>query len=76
MCRLWTNFAKYGDPTPDHDTSLDFKWCSDKRRENLNYLLIQETPKMIDNTQFKRIKFWKSVYDQFNGGFEDPKVLL
>lgn len=64
---MWTNFAKYHDPTPDN--SLDFKWSSDQGKDELNYLLIQENPKMIENIQFKRINFWKRIYVRYNGSF-------
>lgn len=74
MCKLWSNFAKYNNPTPASDKSLNFKWDSDKKKETMNYLLLQENPKMIDNIKFKRIKFWKDVYERYNGGFNDPPL--
>ena len=74
MCKLWTNFAKYNNPTPESDKSLNFKWDCDKQKETMNYLLLQENPKMIDNIKFKRIKFWKDVYERYNGGFDDPQL--
>lgn len=74
MCKLWTNFAKHKNPTPDHDHSLDFKWLSDKRKATLDYLLIQENPRMIENIELKRVNFWKGIYNRYNGPFDNPHV--
>lgn len=70
MCKLWTNFAKYGNPTPQHENSLNFKWLPDKRKSTHNYLLIQETPKMLENVKIKSVNFWKDIYEKYNGSFE------
>ena len=72
---MWTNFAKFSNPTPENDNALDFTWNPDKRKKTFNYLLIQENPKMIDNIELKRLNFWKKVYEQYNGSYDDPKIL-
>ncbi|XP_053674680.1 acetylcholinesterase-like [Anopheles nili] len=79
MCRLWTNFARYGNPTPAHDESLPFQWTSVPPMEpetpagfDLPYLRINAQPQMAINPDEERIDFWRKIYDQYNGGFRNP----
>ncbi|XP_049544109.1 uncharacterized protein LOC125956364 [Anopheles darlingi] len=75
MCRLWTNFAKYGNPTPSHDESLPFHWdpvpMVDPKASNyrLPYLKITAEPQMAMDPHRERMAFWRQVYQTFNGGF-------
>lgn len=74
MCKLWTNFAKYGDPTPDD--SLPFKWTPlDKQNPtDTNCLLINETTEMVKNPRKDRIDFWRNIYKQWNENLLNPKL--
>lgn len=74
LCRLWTNFAKFHDPTPDvGDDFLPFKW---KPIENLakqkpneivyDYLVINNDTKMVRNLNKDRMDFWRNVYKRWN----------
>ncbi|XP_055528121.1 esterase E4-like isoform X2 [Wyeomyia smithii] len=73
MCRMWTNFAKHGNPTPTEDTSLPFCWNpvtnidpNSKEEFQLNCLDIDANPKMIQNPDKGRIDFWRDVYRRYN----------
>ncbi|GJQ68858.1 hypothetical protein Trydic_g5761, partial [Trypoxylus dichotomus] len=60
---LWTNFAKYSNPTPDVFT--EFKW-QPATMETFNYVDFgsSETIPGI-NPDVERIKFWSDVYDKY-----------
>ncbi|GAB0095021.1 Carboxylic ester hydrolase [Sergentomyia squamirostris] len=58
MCRLWTNFAKYGHPTPPEDTTLSFKW----------------TPVEAAPAKGERMDFWRQQYKLWNDSFLKPKL--
>ncbi|XP_050072997.1 juvenile hormone esterase-like [Anopheles maculipalpis] len=81
MCRMWTNFARYGNPTPAHDESLHFRWSpvpvmelNSAEEFHLPYLRINPEPQMSIDPDKERIAFWQNVYDRFNGGFHHPKA--
>jgi carboxylesterase type B len=60
--KLWTNFAKYGNPTPDkNDSVLDVVWKPVTRKE-LDYLDIGDKLTMRTNPFSERINFWKEIY--------------
>ncbi|XP_055921512.1 juvenile hormone esterase isoform X2 [Eupeodes corollae] len=72
MCKLWANFAKYGNPTPDGKTDLiDCTWEPVKKIKNnesfvLNAFVIDEKQQMAQNPDEERIEFWRSVYRKYN----------
>jgi acetylcholinesterase len=76
MCKLWTNFAKYGNPTPDsHENPLAIKWEPVKSTDkDLKYMVLSENPRMETDLHGDRIELWKSVYEQQNGSFLKPKL--
>uniref|UniRef100_A0A182TIU0 Carboxylesterase type B domain-containing protein n=1 Tax=Anopheles melas TaxID=34690 RepID=A0A182TIU0_9DIPT len=83
MCRMWTNFARYGNPTPPHDESLRFGWTPVPTLEpdstapfHLPYLRINGEPEMALDPDKERIDFWRQIYDKFNGGFHKPVAKL
>ncbi|XP_072384031.1 carboxylic ester hydrolase-like [Diabrotica undecimpunctata] len=57
MMKMWTNFVKYMNPTPDDDDDL-IKWPKVKS-SNMEYLIINSTLEI--SSQPKRYKKWKSV---------------
>lgn len=65
MCKLWANFAKYQNPTPDHDNPLDFKW---KPIETLNseYLVLNDDCKLVSNLNNQRRDFWLKLYKKYH----------
>lgn len=80
LCKLWTNFAKYGDPTPDHDNPLPFKWTSvlpipkNEKEFNLDYLVINDEMKMVRNLNKHRLDFWRNIYKKFDDTFLKAKL--
>lgn len=79
MCKLWTNFAKYGNPTPKH-SDFGFVWHPVQNVEMgasvvpLKCLNIDKVCEMIDNPDQRRIDFWKSIYERWNKTFLKPKL--
>lgn len=83
MCKLWTNYAKYGDPTPDKNDGdkLPFKWLpvkmvnkSTSSPVDIEYLEIDKRIEMRQNPDADRIEFWKNQYLRWNGDFLKPKL--
>lgn len=75
MCKLWTNFAKFGDPTPDGDNSLKCKWNAVDSKENssIDYLTLRnDSIKMEKDIYGDRIDFWKKIYTKYNEDFLNP----
>jgi len=70
---MWTNFAKYTDPTPDHDESLKVKWNAidgTEEKSPINYLKITNEGNSMDQDMCKsRVDFWRKVYEKYNGSF-------
>lgn len=64
ICKLWTNFAKYKNPTPDHDNPLSFKWLP---IDNLNseYLILNDEFHLQNNHLRERREFWLKIYDKY-----------
>ncbi|XP_021699617.1 acetylcholinesterase [Aedes aegypti] len=68
--RLWTNFAKYGDPTPDGD-DLRFKWKPVKKVVrtspdfDLDCLDITSELRMIQNPFQERKEFWRNMIKKY-----------
>jgi acetylcholinesterase len=76
MCKLWTNFAKYHDPTPDHANPLNIKWNPIKSGSNtidIDYLRIDEKFEMKTNLYKHRMDFWRKIYKKYNSSFTNPK---
>lgn len=82
MCRLWTNFAKHGHPTPANDESLPFRWqpvdkiapSAASESFRLQCLDIAAEPKMITDPAKERIDFWRTVYKRWNDDFLKVKL--
>lgn len=77
MCLLWTNFAKYGEPTPSKAHDVPFKWNPVKHKSTyseIDYLEIGETIEMKTGPDQKRMEFWKNEYNQWNAGSLKPKL--
>ncbi|XP_063621556.1 esterase FE4-like [Cydia splendana] len=60
MTKLWTNFAKYGNPTPESATDLP-RW-SPSSREGLKLLHIGEEVKMGPVPNPEAYEMWRRVY--------------
>ncbi|CAG9559921.1 unnamed protein product [Danaus chrysippus] len=65
VVRLWTNFAKYGNPTPDeNDPLLQITWDPVENEEKLNYLSIGSELTKGRNPYYERMKFWDKLHEQ------------
>jgi carboxylesterase type B len=71
MCKLWTNFAKYNDPTPAMEYGV--KWMP-VDNDNFNCLIIDTVPKMDANIHEERLEFWRNVYKNYNRDFIKSKI--
>lgn len=76
MCRMWTNFAKFTDPTPNHDLSLSTKWNQMNPEFNspINYYKITNDGNSMEHDfNGKTMEFWRRAYEKYNGNFLNPK---
>ncbi|KAJ0183492.1 hypothetical protein K1T71_001468 [Dendrolimus kikuchii] len=62
VTKLWTNFARYGNPTPDD--SLGVKWIPYDVKEQ-NYLDIDSQLKMKTAPDDDEVKFWEELYKEY-----------
>ncbi|CAH2092309.1 unnamed protein product [Euphydryas editha] len=63
---LWTNFAKYGDPTPDN--SLGVKWLP-YTIENEDYLDIGENLVPGTHPEKEDVEFWEKLFKEYLPGY-------
>lgn len=62
IIKLWTNFAKNGNPTPD--SSLEVKWTPYTVQKQ-NYLDIDSKLEMKNRPDDEEIKFWEELYREY-----------
>nr|ARN17876.1 carboxylesterase 9 [Cephus cinctus] len=67
ITRMWTDFAKYGDPTPKLSENVTTTWGDVTM--NGYYLHINTTTKMEQNVFAERVKFWANIYKDLLGQF-------
>ncbi|KAJ2943311.1 hypothetical protein O0L34_g12117 [Tuta absoluta] len=73
MLRLWTNFAKSGNPTPDENHYLTVTW-QPVTRDNLYYLNLGSELSLGTNPDKEKMEFWDSLYSKHFKIWEHPKV--
>ncbi|XP_047108504.1 esterase FE4-like isoform X5 [Schistocerca piceifrons] len=61
MVKLWTNFAKTGDPTPHLDADVMVKWTPNSQT-NPCYLNIDKDLTIRQNLNKERMEFWDDLY--------------
>ncbi|CAH2083284.1 unnamed protein product [Euphydryas editha] len=61
MTTLWTNFVKYGDPTPDTTELLPVKWIP-MTEDTYNYLEINRELSLKKRPFHTRMAFWELFY--------------
>ncbi|KAI8419714.1 hypothetical protein MSG28_008401 [Choristoneura fumiferana] len=61
---MWTNFAKYGDPTPETTALLPLRWLP-ARKEAPQALAIDKELSIIPMWHRESLKFWKHVYSKY-----------
>ncbi|XP_064071173.1 esterase FE4-like [Vanessa tameamea] len=64
MTSMWTNFAKYGNPTPD-SSDLPVKWTP-STKDNLNFLYIDSELKMGPMPNPESYRLWKDIYNKYH----------
>ncbi|KAI5644589.1 carboxylesterase family domain-containing protein [Phthorimaea operculella] len=66
VIKLWTNFAKYGNPTPDADDALlQIKWDAVENPDKLNYLCIGSELTKGRNPFHERMEFWERLHREY-----------
>ncbi|KAJ2951906.1 hypothetical protein O0L34_g4157 [Tuta absoluta] len=66
IIKLWTNFAKYGDPTPNEDDPLlQIKWDAVENQDKLNYLSINSELTKGRNPFMERMAFWDGLHKEY-----------
>lgn len=64
LAKLWTNFAKYGDPNPkDRDELIDVVWEPIKNENEVIFLEIGNKLSTGVNPDAERMAFWDSIYN-------------
>jgi len=65
IVKMWTNFAKTGNPTPEITSLLDVSWQPVEENKT-NYLDIDIKLNMHKHYEQERMAFWDSVYSSTN----------
>lgn len=65
MVKLWTNFARTGNPTPEADPLLNVNW-DPIRSEDMKLLNIEDRLEMCENPDIDRAKMWESLEEKFS----------
>ncbi|CAK1584383.1 unnamed protein product [Parnassius mnemosyne] len=64
LVKLWTNFAKYGNPTPEINNPLDIKWPS-YNLVTKQYLHISKNVEIKCNLFEERFQFWEEFLNKW-----------
>ncbi|KAG5867965.1 hypothetical protein JTB14_012357 [Gonioctena quinquepunctata] len=65
--RLWTNFAKYGNPTPETDEMMNrVLWKPIESDSADGIFEINKVVKVTTNLERDRISFWDQIYQQYS----------
>ncbi|XP_044736720.1 juvenile hormone esterase-like [Chrysoperla carnea] len=65
MVKLWTTFAKTGNPNVQNDPLLNVTWLPIQTNK-FNYLHINLSLELKVNPIEERMKFWENVYAEYN----------
>ncbi|CAG9795461.1 unnamed protein product [Diatraea saccharalis] len=66
MTTLWTNFAKYGDPTPSSSELLPIRWPpAAKEEEHRKTFLIDQNINIIPQPKKQSLALWRTVYSKY-----------
>ncbi|CAK1598832.1 unnamed protein product [Parnassius mnemosyne] len=65
IIKMWTNFAKYGNPTPEeNDPLLKITWDPVTSKDELNYLSISPNLTKGVNPFHERMSFWEQLHKE------------
>ncbi|CAH2101652.1 unnamed protein product [Euphydryas editha] len=73
MLRLWTNFAKSGNPTPDENHYLTVTWLP-ITKDNLYYLNLGNELSLGTNPDKDKMEFWEELYSKYYKIWDHPKT--
>ncbi|XP_045453160.1 esterase FE4-like [Melitaea cinxia] len=73
MTMMWTDFAKYGNPTKYETSLITFPWLPYTNEEQ-NYLAINRKLELRKNLFEKEWKFWDKVYQKYYWNPSAPKI--
>lgn len=66
MVKMWTNFAKYGDPTPKDIWKSETTWEPIKSPDQFVYLDISDDLTLVDGLPHQEVvQFWDEVYHEY-----------
>ncbi|XP_050358467.1 juvenile hormone esterase-like isoform X2 [Nymphalis io] len=71
LLRLWTNFAKSGNPTPDENHYLPVTWLP-VTKDNLYYLNIGNELSLDSNPDQEKMEFWDELYGKYYKIWDHP----
>ncbi|CAH2233121.1 jg13985 [Pararge aegeria aegeria] len=61
MTKMWTDFAKTGNPTPDNSWGVKWIPYTSRRKEYLN---IDNKVEMAKDGEKERVDFWTKMYNE------------
>lgn len=65
--KLWTNFAKYGNPTPEiNETFNSATWKPVSKGQLDAYFVIDKDLRMEKNEEKDRVDFWKNILEKYS----------
>lgn len=64
MVKMWTNFAKYGNPTPPGIVKFNPVWERITSEKELMYLDINTNMEMKKNLNAARVEFWDDFFEE------------
>ncbi|KAJ8707770.1 hypothetical protein PYW07_011447 [Mythimna separata] len=73
MLRLWTNFAKGGNPTPDENHYLTVTWLP-VTKDNMYYLNIGQELSLETNPDKEKMEFWDNLYSKYYRIWDHPRT--
>lgn len=62
MTKIWSNFARYGNPNPKDETVFDKEW-KPVAKGKLHYVNIDKQLSTGVNPEAERVAFWDSLYE-------------
>ncbi|XP_026483489.2 juvenile hormone esterase-like isoform X1 [Vanessa tameamea] len=71
LLRLWTNFAKGGNPTPDENHYLPVTWLP-VTEDKLCYLNIGNELSLATNPDQEKMEFWDKLYGKYYKIWDHP----
>ncbi|XP_015838032.2 alpha-esterase like protein E3 isoform X1 [Tribolium castaneum] len=73
--KLWTNFAKFGNPTPDQNDKLLKTVWKPVTKPEIDVLDIGTDLKMVSNPYRERIQFWEKLYSESPAGRNKEQIV-